>query len=161
MKQSNTVFDNVYQQLSDWFTSFEQHEITSVVTIVEQAKKYLLAAESIPEEKVKQFTDNLSYDLNQFYKQYQEDAENSLMIGLLEEKFWQSLSQITDRSQVEWAEMDEDFNHHGIYKTGDMIGFGLLQCKHCRHEMNFYHLSSVPKCPVCGKESFKRLPLAP
>ncbi len=99
--------------------------------------------------------------MQQFYKQYQNDAEHSLMLGLLEEQFWQSLSQITDRSQVEWAELTDDFNHQGIYKTGDLIGFGELRCTHCQHTLSFYHLSTVPQCPECGKTAFKRIPLAP
>jgi hypothetical protein len=161
MKKNNNWFDGIYQRLATWIDSFEQHEMTNVVEIVERAKQYLAAAEQIPERKVKQFVDNLEQDLHEFYQQYQNDAQNSLYLGLLEERFWQSLSQITDKSQVEWAELIEDFQHKGRYQQGDMIGFGVLHCDRCQAPLTIYHLSEVPECPNCGHHEFIRQPFSP
>jgi len=155
------LFDDVYQQLTTWFHSFEQHEVTNVVTIVERAKQYLSAAEDLPDHSIKQFVDNLSYDLQQFYQAYQTDAKHSIFLGILEEEFWQTLGQITDKSQVEWAELGEDFQHQGYYHKGDMIGFGVLLCDHCHESLSIYHLSEVPECPQCGHGKFSRQPLTP
>ena len=60
-----------YDQLIEWFDDIKQHEITGIVDVVEKAKAIVIAAESLPEEKVKQFVENFKYDLKEFYQQYQ------------------------------------------------------------------------------------------
>ena len=55
----------------------------------------------------------------------------------------------------------EDFEHDGIYKAGDIIGFGELVCQQCDEKIHIMHVSEVAVCAKCGGESFTRLPLDP
>lgn len=158
---ANDIFSQFYQNIEQWIKGVKEHEITNLVTFVEQGKQYLLAAEQLPEEKVNQFVDNFRLDLQEFYLQYQEQAKHSVYLGLLEESWWQYLADLTDRSQVEWAEIGEDFKHDGIYKKGDMIGFGLLSCRSCHQRLTITHLTQVSECVHCGHEQFSRLSLTP
>jgi flagellar biosynthesis component FlhA len=161
MKSKNSVFQDLYQALVTWAEDVNQHEITDIVEGVEQSKLYLKAAEELPEEKVKQFVDNLRFDLKEFITQNEAQAKDSLYLGLLNESFWQNMQSITDKSQVEWSELDDDFKHHGEYKSGDFIGFGLLECQNCKEKITYNHASDVADCFACGGGSFIRLPFSP
>ncbi|MFT5756118.1 MAG: hypothetical protein ACI9LM_000830 [Alteromonadaceae bacterium] len=151
----------LYDQLVEWFDGIKKHELTDIVTLVEKAKALVMAAESLPEDKVKQFISNFQYDLREFYQQYQSNVKHSLYLGLLNERFWSTLANVTDKSQVEWAELNEDFAHQSIYHRGDYIGFGELECQQCHQSMLFSHLTQLTECFECGGEVFLRKGLTP
>jgi len=161
MTNKNNELDNIYQTLTRWLEDIKTHEITSMIDFIDHAKKYLTAAEALPEEKVGQFIDNLKYDLTEFYKQSKSQAQHSIYLGLLEENFWSELAKITDKSQVEWSELQDDFNNQGDYQQGDFIGFGVLVCKKCHQEIEYFHPSEVMGCPSCGSTHFERYALLP
>lgn len=151
----------IYQDLSNWFEEMKEIQKPRVIELVKRAKLYANAVENMSEEKVNQFTDNLKHDLHDFYQQNQSQVKHSTYLGLLNETLWENLAQLTDKSQVEWAELVEDFEHDGQYKTGDIIGFGELVCQQCDEKVHVMHVSEVPECANCGGESFIRLPLDP
>jgi len=161
MSESKSGITNLYQRMSLWLDDIKQHELTDIVEFVEQFKLYAKAAESIPEEKIKQFVDNFEQDLKEFYQQNQAEIKHSSYLGLLNETFWSTLAMMTDKSQVEWAELVEDFEHQGQYQSGDSIGFGLLECNQCHHRIEISHYSEVSDCSECGNNTFVRLPLRP
>ena len=148
--------DKLYQGLADWLTDINNHEVKSLVEFIEQAKSVVLAAEAIPENKVKQFLENLDYDLHELYQQNQQEIQHSIYLALLNERFWSLMVNITDQAQVEWAELCEDFQHNGDYKTGDVIGFGFLVCKQCHQSLTITHQSIVNDCFACGHNHFSR-----
>lgn len=161
MKSKNSVFQDLYQALVTWAEDVNQHEITDFIKKVAQSKLYLQAAEKLPEEKVKQFVDNLRFDIREFIQQNEIHAKDSLYLGLLKESFWNNMQAITDKSQVEWSEFDDDFKHHGEYQSGDFIGFGFLECKNCHEKITYSHASDVIDCFSCSGNSFIRLPFSP
>ena len=156
-RNSHTIYD----QLADWLNDIKQHELNDIVELVEKAKAVIISAQSIPEEKVKQFTDNFKYDLHEFYQQNQSQAKHSIYLGLLNETFWSNLAQLTDKSQVEWAEIADDFEHQGLYHSGDYIGFGELECQKCHQSITLYHLTQISDCVNCGGTGFVRKALTP
>lgn len=158
-KQSKT--GSLYDELAAWLEDVKQHELTDFISVVEQVKAFAGAAEAIPAEKVTQFIDNFKYDLHQFATLAQHEVDNSVYVGLVKEQFWQKLADITDRSQVEWAELDDDFKHHGHYQVGDYIGFGELQCVNCDQSLMIFHNSKVSECANCGGHEFIRKPFTP
>jgi len=150
-----------YDQLTEWFDDIKQHEITEIVDVVEKAKAIVIAAESLPEEKVKQFVENFKYDLKEFYQQYKSQVKHSLYLGLLNERFWLTLVSVTDKSQVEWAELKDDFKHQSLYHSGDYIGFGELECQQCQQTMLLSHFTKIADCFTCGGNEFVRKGLTP
>ena len=151
----------LYQDISNWLDEMKSLQKPKVIDLVKRANAYAQAAENMSEEKIKQFTDNLKYDLHDFYLQNQSQAQHSIYLGLLNESLWSNLAQLTDKSQVEWTELVEDFKHDGIYKTGDIIGFGELVCQQCDEKIHIMHDSTVAVCAKCGGENFTRTPLDP
>ncbi|PCI57995.1 MAG: hypothetical protein COB45_01530 [Gammaproteobacteria bacterium] len=161
MTEKKEYLMEVYQNLSDWLDEMKELQKPRVNELIKQAKLYARAAEDMTEEKLHQFTDNLRYDLHDFYQQNQSEIKHSTYLGLLNETLWGNLAQLTDKSQVEWAELVDDFEHDGIYKVGDIIGFGELVCQQCDEKLHIMHASEVSACVKCGGESFTRLPLDP
>ena len=153
--------ERVSEQLSDWLQDAKDNEVTKMVEVVEQAKKYAQAAEDLPETRITQFIDNLRHDFNEFYSQFKRDRDHSIYLGLLNESLWSTLAEMTDKSQVEWAELQEDFAHDGIYHAGDYIGFGELVCLNCENKQTITHFSEVVACNQCGHEQFRRQAFAP
>lgn len=161
MTNKNSIFSELYHNINVWIEDVKQHEITHAVEIMEQVKAYFAAAESIPQEKVGQFIDSFHYDLVEFYRQNQSQVKNSLYLGLLNENLWQTLATMTDKSQVEWSELVDDFHHEGLYEVGDYIGFGELECCECGDKLTITHLSQVGACIHCQGEKFTRHALMP
>jgi hypothetical protein len=161
MKKQQSEVQEVYQKLQAWLEDTKEDEIRSVVELLEQAKTILIAAEKIPEQKVKQFIANLKYDLGDFYLQYQADIKHSIYLDLLNETLWASLAQITDKSQVEWTELMDDFQHQDGYHVGDYVGFSQLQCQACKQCVTYSHPNIVTDCIACGGKDFDRLSLTP
>ncbi|WP_286265649.1 zinc ribbon-containing protein [Thalassotalea atypica] len=160
-KENPKGFQEVFVQMSNWLEEVKRHEVTKMVEFVEQAKLYAKAAEALPEERVGQFIENLKFDLSEFYQHWQSDREHSIYLGLMNESWWATLAEMTDKSQVEWAELSDDFAHDGVYKAGDFIGFGELECKQC-HQVHLYtHFSEVLECTECGHNQFGRKAAAP
>ena len=159
--KKSDVFEEIYQKLTHWFDDVKQHEMTNMVEFIEQAKNYAKAAEALPEERVGQFIDNLKLDLKEFHQQWQKDSEHSVYLGLMNEAWWQALADMTDKSQVEWAELAEDFEHEGLYKAGDFIGFGELECTKCQNHLHITHFSELAECAKCGHTEFKRFGMKP
>lgn len=151
----------IYQDLNNWLDEMKELQKPKITELVKHAKAYAKAAENMSEEKINQFADNLKHDLHDFYQQNQAEAKHSIYLGLLNETLWSNLAQLTDKSQVEWAELVEDFEHDGVYKTGDIIGFGELVCQQCNEKIHIMHVSEVAACANCGGGSFTRLPLDP
>jgi hypothetical protein len=161
MANKNNIIVELYQNISQWIEDTREHEITHIVDVVEQAKAYLIAAETIPEREVIQFIDGFIYDLNEFYLHNQRQAQNSVYLGLMNEHFWQLLASMTDKSQVEWSELMDDFEHNGIYRVGDYIGFGELECQKCHQNLSITHLSRISSCIKCDAQQFIRHPMKP
>jgi predicted DNA-binding protein len=161
MSQQKDYFAEVYQKLNAWLKEVQQTQITYIEEFIQQAKDYALAAEQMSEEKVQQFIDNFKYDLHDFYTLNKSQAKDSVYLGLLNEALWDNLAKLTDKSQVEWAELVDDFQHDGIYISGDFIGFGELQCDECDETIAILHFSKVAQCAKCGSNHFIRLPLKP
>jgi len=161
MTQQNDYFADIYNKLNTWLNKVKKQQTPNITEFIKQAKGYANAAEVMSAEKLHQFTENLKYDLYDFYQQNSAEVKHSVYLGLMNEALWDNLAQLTDKSQVEWAELVDDFNHDGLYKSGDIIGFGELECQKCYHTLHITHCSELGICANCGHESFIRQPLTP
>lgn len=161
MTNNKEYLMEVYQKLSDWLDEMKAIQKPRVNELVKQATLYAKTAEGMSEEKLNQFIDNLKYDLHDFYQQNQTEIKHSVYLDLMNETLWANLAQLTDKSQVEWAELVDDFEQEGIYTVGDIIGFGELVCQQCGEKVHIMHASEVVSCVKCDGDSFSRLPLNP
>lgn len=161
MSQQKDYFADIYNKLNTWLEDVKTQQKPHIEEFIKQAKLYASAAEAMSEEKLQQFTDNLRYDLHDFYQQNRSQAKHSVYLALLNETLWDNLAKLTDKSQVEWSELVDDFNHDGHYQSGDTIGFGVIECQKCSEKLTIMHPSVIGECIKCGSNNFTRLPLKP
>ena len=161
MLNKKDYFAEVYHQLNNWLNEVKHQQKPRIIELLALTKNYAMAAENMSEAKIQQFVDNMKYDLRDFYTLNKTQAEHSLYLGLLNETLWDTLAKLTDKSQVEWLELTEDFTHDGIYNAGDFIGFGQLACQECDTVLTVSHHSEIIPCINCGHSKFTRIPLQP
>lgn len=89
------------------------------------------------------------------------DLSFSPTILAAQNTLWHWLSEITDKSQVEWHELAQDLKNEGHYYAGEIISQGQLTCTHCGHKMSIEFPTIITECPNCDAEEFSREPLTP
>lgn len=161
MANNKDWFEQVNHHFKTWLESVKQSELLDVNEFLRQTKENLLKAEQASEAMVEQLMVNLQHDFSEFYQQTKTEAKHSVYLALIKERCWQELAELTDKSQVEWAELADDIQHHGEYQQGDVIGFGILQCQKCKQQLHITHLSEVAECAECGHDKFIRILLEP
>jgi len=92
MAKKRNTSKPTYNHLTHWFDELKSPEVTHIVELIDEAKKWIKSAESIPEEKCQQFLANFKLDLIEFYQQSQSEIQHSLYLSLLKESFWAKLS---------------------------------------------------------------------
>ncbi len=103
-------------------------------------------------------------DLEEFARSYEEsheDESDSVFMRVIKESLWQELADITDKTQLEWREVFQDLNHHGVYHSGEVVGLGNLRLREVPLSPGGIHPDVLPRCPKCGHDQFQRWPFEP
>ncbi len=58
------------------------------------------------------------------YEESLKEESDSVFMRVIKESLWQELADITDKTQLEWREVFQDLNHHGVYHSGEVVGLG-------------------------------------
>ncbi len=59
MSQQNDYFADIYQKLNSWLKGVQREQKPNIEEFIKQAKRYAIAAETMSEEKLQQFIENL------------------------------------------------------------------------------------------------------
>lgn len=86
---------------------------------------------------------------------------DSVFMRVIKENVWKELTDITDKTQLEWREMFEDLNHHGVWLSGEVAGPGNMVCEKCHHYQALYTPDVLARCVKCGHDQFQRRPFEP
>ncbi|WP_411907263.1 zinc ribbon-containing protein, partial [Salmonella enterica] len=111
--------------------------------------------------EVDELTRAVRRDLEEFAMSYEESQDDSVFLRVITESLWQELADITDKTQLEWREVFQDLNHHGVYHSGEVVGLGHLVCEKCHYHLAGYTPDVLPLCPKCGHDQFQRRPFEP
>ncbi|MDA9556250.1 hypothetical protein N9R79_01935 [Vibrio sp.] len=135
-----------------------QHTPEELKHSLDKSVEVLQAASDMTKDELALVASYVKADLSVFAKERNTllNAPFSLMI---KESMWQALLDITDKTQVEWQELFIDFEHNGEYKTGDMVGLGVLSCQQCTHEVTYRYPEVVQPCIECNGHVFSRRPI--
>ncbi|MFT6976989.1 hypothetical protein CXF80_18400 [Shewanella sp. Actino-trap-3] len=156
------LYQSLFEQVKATFDQDNSLTAKSLFKSVTKGKEYLALKSHSDEEELELVEEFLKRDIAAFLNE--ENADNlsfSPMVIGIENTLWQWLSQITDRSQVEWHELLQDFKHRGVYKSGEIINQGILICNKCGHQMQIDFPGVIPDCPQCDYNEFSREPLTP
>lgn len=66
------------------------------------------------------------------------------------------LFSVADRTRLELEAFERSIEANNVYKTGEITGAGVLECRTCGEQMHFYETSTIPPCPKCKGTKFAR-----
>lgn len=144
-----------------WLSGAKTHEVKSLVSFFDRSSQWWQTAKELTGDEFQRNSVYLKRDLIMFYHHYQQDMQDSEFVQRIKESVWKELAEMTDKSQIEWRELEQDFDHQGTYKQGEWVGMGTLVCKQCHYKMEFMHPVELTACPECGGVYFLREALAP
>ncbi len=129
---------------------------------VAQGKQFLALKKGSGEKELALVEEFLKRDISVFLKQQNESslASSPTMLAI-ENTLWHWLGEITDRSQVEWHELTQEFEHHGFYQVGDIVSQGQIICSQCGHGVKIEFPSAISSCTECDGDEFSRESLEP
>ncbi|KOC89424.1 zinc ribbon-containing protein [Winslowiella iniecta] len=132
--------------------------------LVDNARQRLLATGELSRSEVEGVLRAVRRDLEEFARSYsenEEDLNDSVFMRVIRQSVWKELADITDKSQLEWREVFQDLNHHGVYQSGEVVGLGNLVCEKCHFTRAIYTPETLTRCTECGHDQFQRQPFAP
>lgn len=80
------------------------------------------------------------------YEESLKEESDSVFMRVIKESLWQELADITDKTQLEWREVFQDLNHHGVYHSGEVVGLGNLVCEKCHFHLPIYTPEVLTLC---------------
>lgn len=132
--------------------------------LVDSARKRFDNSGELTRTELNELIRAIRRDLEEFalsYSESQSSLNDSVFLRVIKESLWQELADITDKTQLEWREVFQDLNHHGVYHSGEVVGLGNLVCEHCHFHLAVYTPDKLPHCPKCGHDEFHRQPFNP
>ncbi|EWH08362.1 hypothetical protein DS2_17787 [Catenovulum agarivorans DS-2] len=152
---------NKYQMLmakfSSWLKDSAEQETRSIAEGVDLLENWLQTGIEVHQQEFYHSWQYLQRDLAYFFDSYQQEANESAFYLSVKDNMWALLAEMTDRTQLEWREFSSDLDHQGVYKAGEEIAFGRLQCCQCKSILPIHHPQKIHPCVECGNPSFARL----
>lgn len=138
-----------------------EHDIDA---LVEGARQRMNNRGELTRDQIDDVTRAVRRDLEEFARSYTENHDepsDSVFMRVIRESIWKELADITDKSQLEWREVFQDLNHHGVYQSGEVVGLGNLVCEQCQFTRAIYTPETLTRCPECDNDRFQRQPFEP
>ena len=157
-----SLYEALIQQIKTQYGDDNSLTVKSLYQQTQSSKEYLAIKEQAKAEELALVEQFLKRDIASFLQEKNaKDLSHSPTMITVENTLWHWLSEITDRSQVEWHEVAQDFKHHGYYETGEIVGQGTMVCTACGHEAKIEFPGVISDCTECDNGEFTREALAP
>lgn len=153
-----------YRELVASLTERLRNGERDIDELVASARKRMNETGELTRTEADEVTRAVRRDLEEFARSYNESQgafTDSVFMRVIKESLWQELADITDKTQLEWREVFQDLNHHGVYHSGEVVGLGNLVCENCHFLLAVYTPDVLPVCPKCGHNQFHRRPFEP
>lgn len=153
-----------YRELVATFTERLRNGERDIDALVEQARQRVSQTGELTRTEIDELTRAIRRDLEEFARSYgesQDEFTDSVFLRVIKESIWQELADITDKTQLEWREVFQELNHHGVYHSGEVVGLGNLVCEKCHYHLAVYTPDVLPLCPKCGHDHFHRRAFEP
>ncbi len=116
-----------YRELVSSLSERLRHGERDIDALVTQARDKIVRAGDLTQSEIESVIAAVKRDLEEFARSYEEsheDESDSVFMRVIKESLWQELADITDKTQLEWREVFQDLNHHGVYHSGEVVGLG-------------------------------------
>lgn len=139
----------------------EAHTVQPLQRALEQAQQQAVHLGELTREEAEHLGQVLRRDLHSAAQQLQADPEElrrwwAFDLEQTEQRLWEQLSQVADRTEVELYAWAETAQHAIPYQTGALAAPGPLVCQHCGHAFDLARTGPVPPCPACLHTTFSR-----
>ena len=138
---------------------WQEDDSSSIKELVDKTRAYMEAASDLTKDELALISEYVKRDLVEL-----EDSgdafRDSLYYRSIKDTVWGWLSEITDKSQLEWHELATELTNHGEYQAGDVVGPGRFDCTLCAHSHEITHPEVLTTCLECNHDRFIRRPLA-
>lgn len=156
------LYEALITQVKSDYSDDNTMTVKKLFNIVTSSKEYLSLKDRAKANELALVEQFLKRDIAAYLQEKNDtDLSHSPTMITVENTLWHWLSGITDRSQIEWHEVIQDFKHQGHYMSGEIVGQGTMICTNCGHEMRIEFPGVIPDCPQCDKGEFTREALAP
>ncbi|MEZ9834213.1 zinc ribbon-containing protein [Vibrio breoganii] len=149
-----------YDELLSDVVETLKHSPDEINNVIANSEKVVEAANDMTKDELALVSAYVKSDLQEFANNFEESKSGPFYL-MIANTMWQSLLDITDKTKVEWVEFFQDLEHQGVYKSGEIIGLGVLICEKCGHRTQYNHATEIQACPQCGHDEFSRQPLKP
>lgn len=157
-----SLYEALLKQVKSDYSEDNSITIKELFHIVTNSKDFLSIKHRAKDNELALVEQFLKRDIANFLHEKNDlDLSHSPTMITVENTLWHWLSCITDRSQIEWHEVLQDFKHQGHYQSGEIVNQGNMVCTHCGHEMRIEFPGVIPDCPKCDNSDFTREALAP
>lgn len=152
-----------YRELVSSLTTRLERGERDIDALVESARQRMQNRGELTRHEIDDVTRAVRRDLEEFARSYEEEQplSDSVFMRVISQSLWKELADITDKSQLEWREVFQDLNHHGVYPSGEVVGLGNLVCEQCQFTRAIYTPETLTRCPECGHDQFVRQPFSP
>ncbi|MER2490945.1 zinc ribbon-containing protein [Catenovulum sediminis] len=154
-------YQALLDKFSSWLKKSSEEETRSMAEGVELLKEWIEAGLEVHQEEFYHSWQYFQRDLAYFYDSYQKEANESPYYLSVKDNIWQTLAEMTDRTQLEWGEFSSDLDHLGTYNAGEEVAFGRLKCQKCGELLEISHPQKIHPCFNCGHKAFTRSAPAP
>ncbi|GAB3014941.1 zinc ribbon-containing protein [Bowmanella dokdonensis] len=157
MNNPKSRYDELLEEMSDWVRQSVRQDVLTLMEIKRRARQYLQAAEDLSKEEMEALENTLTRDLDTFVAHWQRDADRSPWWQATKDKLWSLLADASDKSQLAMSESMRDVQHQGIYKAGEQVALGELECTRCHNRHQVLHVETIQPCLECGHNRFSRV----
>ena len=132
--------------------------------MIDNATDLAYQAKDISVKDAKEFSQYLKRDLEDVLQNiHQQGAELNQWLRfdyeLVEDKFINIVSKAADKTWLTLNRFEQSKRMDVIYRTGEIISPGVIDCIGCSQAMQFKKSAHIPPCPKCHKTEFVRKPL--
>ncbi|MCE9679022.1 zinc ribbon-containing protein [Shewanella sp. AS1] len=157
-----SLYETLIAQVKADFSEDNSMTVKELYKLVTASKEFLAIKKQAKDDELALVEHFLKREIaNYLQEQNAEELSHSPTVIAAENTLWHWLSEITDRSQIEWHEVTQDLKHNGFYQSGEIVAQGTLICTACGHQMRIEFPGVIPDCPECECEQFTREALAP
>jgi len=173
-KQDDTSLVEAYNQMMarvrDSIDSAESHTMPTLQRAIEHARDQAIHLGEVSLEEAEEIGNYIKRDINDAAEYLMETSHEfsewlMLDINIIEQKVLELFLSVADRTRLELEQLSHTAceigapNNRSEYKSSEITGPGSLVCNHCQQMIQFNTTASIPTCPQCGGQTFKRAEL--
>ena len=145
------AYDKLLDIMKKAWQDTEDHALPPLKERLDQAVEKLTTLGEVTREEAENVAEFLSESGNSLKDLFKFDLE------FVEVKVAEMFAQMADTTRMELEKLAERARQVGEWRTGEITGIGVLQCKECGEQLHFEKTGHIPPCPKCHGTVYKKV----